>query len=222
MTDWIGRDGLERAYDDVLRGQRGVSWQRRYATNLVEEEILPGGFLRPLAKTSSIPSTWDSNLRRVHPGGKKGGIAAVDPRNGQILALASSPGFNLDLFRGGIQQDDFAALMADPGKPFVDRSTGKGGGGYPPGSVFKIVTTIAGLQSEIINSRTTFSCGGSIAVGHQQCCCHKRGGHGTLDLLGGFRGSCDVYYYRVEERLGPVSRGIRAWVGIGRQVGIAA
>ncbi len=222
MTDWIGRDGLERAFDKLLRGQRGVSWQRRYATNLVEEEILsrrvpptPGEDLF-LSLDLGLQSLAESILE-----GKKGGIAAVDPRNGQILALASSPGFNLDLFRGGIQQADFAALMADPGKPFVDRSTGKGGGGYPPGSVFKIVTTIAGLQSEIINSRTTFSCSGGIAVGHQYKRCHKRSGHGTLDLFGGFRGSCDVYYYRVGERLGPellaeYARGL----GLGSKTGL--
>ncbi len=224
MTDWIGRDGLERAYDHLLRGQRGISWQRRYATNLVEEEILSRRV--PPTPGEDLFLSLDLGLQIMAESlleGKKGGIAAVDPRSGQILALASSPGFNLDLFRGGIQQNDFAALLADPGKPFIDRSTGKGGGGYPPGSVFKIITSIAGLQSEIINPGTTFSCSGGVAVGHQYKHCHLRRGHGSLDLYGGFRASCDVYFYRVGERLGPellaeYARGL----GLGSKTGLPA
>ncbi|MCK6496082.1 penicillin-binding protein 2 [bacterium] len=222
MTDWIGRDGLERAQDEVLRGKRGVSWQRRYATNLVEEEILskrvpptPGEDLF-LSLDLGMQSYAESLLAE-----KTGAIAAVDPRNGQVLALASSPGFNLELFRGGIQPKDYQDLLSAPGKLFVDRAIGKGGGGYPPGSVFKIVTTIAGLEEGIITTGTNFHCSGGIPVGRHFKRCHKRSGHGSLDLYGAFRGSCDVFYYRVGERLGPevlarYSRGL----GLGSKTGL--
>jgi penicillin-binding protein 2 len=204
ITDWIGRDGLERAQDLVLRGKRGISWQRRYANNLVEEEILdrripptPGHDLF-LSLDMGLQALAESMLE-----GKMGGIAVVDPRDGEILALASSPGFDLNLFRGGIQPKDYRMLQADPGKPFLDRAIGKGGGGYPPGSVFKIVTTIAAVEEGVINPRTTFSCSGAISIGRNYKHCHKHSGHGTLDLFGGFKASCDVYFYHVGERLGP-------------------
>lgn len=204
MTDWVGRDGLERAFDEILRGTRGISWQRRYANNLVQEEILE----KQVAPTpgEDIYLSLDSGLQALAESileGRKGGIAAVDPRDGQVLALASSPGFDLNLFRGGIQTRDWNVLLENPEKPLIDRSIGKGGGGYPPGSVFKIVTTIAGVEEGIITPQTSFHCSGGIQVGRQRKRCHKRSGHGTLDLFGGFRGSCDVYYYHLGERLGP-------------------
>ncbi|MCG3196552.1 MAG: penicillin-binding protein 2 [Candidatus Omnitrophica bacterium] len=222
MTDWIGRDGLERAFDERLRGLRGVSWQRRYANNLVEEEIIERRV--PPTPGEDLYLSLDIGLQELAENildGRKGGIAAVDPRTGQILALASGPGFDLNFFRGGIRAEDYRRLQADPGNVFVDRSIGKGGGGYPPGSVFKIVTTIAALEEGIISPQTTFHCGGSIAVGRNRKRCHQRRGHGALDLYGGFRASCDVYYYHTGERLGPellakYARGL----GLGSKTGL--
>jgi penicillin-binding protein 2 len=205
MTDWIGRDGLERAFDKELRGKRGVSWQRRYANNIVEEEILDKRV--PPTPGEDFYLSLDLGLQELAEeilGASKGGIAAVDPYTGQVLALASAPGFDLNLFRGGIRPENYKRLLEDPGNPFVDRATGKGGGGgYPPGSVFKIVTTLAAVEEQLVSDETTYHCGGGIPVGRRWKRCHKRSGHGPLDLFEGFARSCDVYYYKTGELVGP-------------------
>lgn len=205
MTDWIGRMGLEREYDPILRGRRGETWQRRYANNLIEQEIVERRI--PPVPGEDCYLSLDSGLQELAESlleGKRGGIAAVDPKTGLILALASSPGFDLNLFQGGVTTEDYQRLLNDPGKPFIDRSTGKGGSGYPPGSVFKIVTAIAACEEGVIEPGTTFHCAGGIPVAGKFKRCHqRRGGHGTLDFYGGFAKSCDVYYYHLGDLLGP-------------------
>jgi penicillin-binding protein 2 len=222
INDWIGRDGLERAFDTLLRGKRGESWQRRYANNLVEEEVLEKRV--PPTPGEDVFLSLDSDLQLLAEKileGRLGGIAAVDPFTGQVLALASSPGFDLNLFRGGIRPDDYRGLLADPGKPFLDRATGKGGGGYPPGSVFKIVTSIAALEESLLLPETTYHCAGSIQVGRRRKRCHKRSGHGSSDFYEGFKKSCDVYFYHVGDLLGPdLMAKYATGLGFGEKTGV--
>lgn len=225
MTDWIGRMGLERGFDELLRGNRGETWQRRYANNLIEREIVERR-IPPVPGEDHFLSI-DGGLQELAERileDRKGGIAAVDPRNGQVLVLASSPGFDLNLFQGGVRAEDYNALLGHPGKPFIDRSTGKGGAGYPPGSVFKIVTALAALQEGLIQPETRYHCSGGIPVaGKFKRCHHRRGGHGSLDFYGGMAKSCDVYYYHMGDLLGPenIARYARG-LGLGSRTGLPA
>jgi len=205
MTDWIGRSGLERGLDETLRGKRGETWQRRYANNLIEEEIAERRI--PPVPGEDCYLSIDSGLQQLAETlleGKRGGIAAVDPRTGLVLALASSPGYDLNLFQGGVKTEDYNDLLAHPGKPFIDRSVGKGASGYPPGSVFKIVTALAALEEGLIDPSTSYHCAGGIPVGRKfKKCHHRRGGHGHLAFYGGMAKSCDVYFYHLGDLLGP-------------------
>ncbi len=225
MTDWIGRSGLERGLDEILRGQRGETWQRRYANNLIEDEIVERR--SPPVPGEDCYLSIDSGLQELAESlleGKRGGIAAVDPKTGLVLALASSPGYDLNLFQGGVRSGDYKELLAHPGKPFIDRSTGKGGSGYPPGSVFKIVTAIAALEEGLIQPGKTFHCAGGIPVGRKfKKCHHRRGGHGSLDFYGGMAKSCDVYYYHLGDLLGgeTISKYARG-LGLGSRTGLPA
>jgi len=207
MTDWMGITGLERAFDPFIKGKHGLSWQRRYANNIIEEEILDRRL--PPIPGDDLFLSLDADLQALAEQlleNRLGGIAALDPQTGQILALASSPGYDLNLFRRGISQSDFQLLLNHPGKPFIDRSIGTGGGrfgGYPPGSIFKIVTAIAALEEGIIGPGTHFHCSGGVQVGRKWKKCWRRQGHGTLAFYEGFQRSCDVFFYNTGERVGP-------------------
>ncbi|MCA9729085.1 MAG: hypothetical protein KC729_15445, partial [Candidatus Eisenbacteria bacterium] len=126
-------------------------------------------------------------------------VVALDPENGEVLALASQPGFDPNVFVGGLSPEEYKSLLA-PDKPQHNRAISST---YPPGSTFKAVTSLAALQSGVIARSTRLDpCYGSYQFGNRRFGCWKRAGHGSLDEDGALRQSCDVYYYQVGLRLG--------------------
>jgi penicillin-binding protein 2 len=131
--------------------------------------------------------------------GRAGAIVVLDPKNGNILALASSPTFSPEAFERGLTIQEWQKLNQDKNHPMENRAAR---GQYPPGSTFKIVMAVAGLEENVITPGTVIYCNGSLPVGNHVFHCWFKGGHGTVDLHRALVESCDVYFYEVGRLLG--------------------
>jgi penicillin-binding protein 2 len=217
MGDEIGKFGLERGWEGYLRGASG--------DQEVEVDAV-GRRLRVLSETPEKPGasvilTIDLDLQEAAEqalGNQAGAIVAIDPRNGEILAMASHPTFDPNRFASGLTSADWRQIMNDPAHPLEDRVIQ---GTYPPGSTFKLVDTVAGLEDHLLTKLTAFHCAGGLWYGHREYRCWRKQGHGTISLVNAIIQSCDVYFYQVGERLG-VDR-IADWahkLGLGVNSGI--
>jgi penicillin-binding protein 2 len=219
MGDEIGKFGLERGWEPFLRGVSGgqeieVDAVGRRLRVLREVPDRPG---------ESVVLTIDLDLQQVAEqaiGDRAGALIALDPNNGEILAMVSHPAFDPDLFsQGGITNVQWRKLMSDPEHPLQDRVIQ---GIYPPGSTFKLVDTIAGLEEHTLNLDTTYFCPGGMWYGGREYRCWRKQGHGDIALHRAIVSSCDVYFYNVGLKLG-IDR-IAKWahaLGFGRKSGIA-
>ena len=216
-TIMVGQKGLEKEYDSVLRG---VSGKEIIEVDALGRQINILKVVKPI-KGRDITLTLDMSLQLVAEGalGKEtGSIVVIDPRNGEILVLASIPSFDPNMFSKGISTEDWNALLKDTRKPFLNRALQSY---YPPGSTFKIVTALAALQEGIVNPKTHFDCSGVVFMGNSRFRCWKRSGHGTVNLHRSLVESCDVYYYEVARRLGidRIAMYARSF-GLGEPVGL--
>jgi penicillin-binding protein 2 len=123
----------------------------------------------------------------------------MNPKTGRIMAMVSKPSFDPDLFARNISQEEWEALVSNPHHPLQNKGIQ---GQYPPGSVFKIITAIAGLESKIITPNTQMTCTGVYPYGNRDFRCWKEGGHGTLSLHRAIVESCDIYFYQLGLKLG--------------------
>jgi penicillin-binding protein 2 len=215
--DYIGKYGLERSYENDLRG---VDGEKRVEVDAIGREVrtldvvdpIPGHSLH-LNLDLELQLSADKALET-----RKGAAVALNPKTGGVLVLASRPGFDPNLFASGISKKDWQQIALDKAHPLQNRAIQ---GGYPPGSTFKILTAIHALELGVINERTTFTCGGGFAYGNRVFKCWKKGGHGTISVHRAIVESCDVFFYNVGLRLG-VDR-IHEFgniVGLGRVTGI--
>src|SRR5262249_52765698 len=129
---------------------------------------------------------------------KIGALVALDPRTGEILAMLSRPSFDPTEFSRGISPALWTKLLNNPNHPLRDKTIQDH---YSPGSTFKIVTAIAGLEEGAIDENTYFNCPGVIKVGNRSYHCHKRGGHGSVNVVSAITQSCDVFFYRLSMKL---------------------
>ncbi len=198
MGDEIGKFGLERGWEDYLRGASG---------NQEIEVDAVGRRLRVLKETPEKPGanvilTIDLDLQEAAEqalGNHVGALVAIDPRNGEILAMVSHPSFDPNQFATGLTSAQWRQLMNDPAHPLEDRVIQ---GTYPPGSTFKLVDAIAGMEDHLLTRSTSFHCAGGIWYGNREYRCWRKQGHGTISLVNAIIASCDVYFYNVGERLG--------------------
>jgi penicillin-binding protein 2 len=196
--DDIGRTGLEKTYEKVLRGSRGM--------REVEVDAL-GRKLRVLDEKDPIPGhglwlTIDAQLQyRAEELMKdqEGAVVAVDVKTGAIKAMVSSPSFDENLFVKGIKPDDWKMLNTDPRHPLLNRAIQSA---YPPGSTIKPFLALAGLQEGMIGKVDKVNCPGFFRFGNRDYRCWKKGGHGAVDLYRAITESCDVYFYQLGNRLG--------------------
>ncbi|MEW6387104.1 MAG: penicillin-binding protein 2 [Thermodesulfobacteriota bacterium] len=217
IGDYLGRCGIELAWEEHLRGGRGY---RRIEVDAYGREL--GQLERQLPTPgANVYLTLDLRLQQEAEAcleGKAGAIVALDPRNGKILALASAPPFSQDVFDRRLSSKEWQALSQNKEHPLENRVLK---GQYPPGSTFKIVMALAALEEGVINPKASISCGGSFALGNHVFRCWKKGGHGSVDLYRGLVQSCDVYFYNLGKRLG-IER-IAKWsrrFGLGRPTGL--
>jgi penicillin-binding protein 2 len=194
----IGKIGVERWMEDQLRGSAG---NKRIEVNSV------GRVMRELERTDGIPGadirlTIDVNVQnyvQARLGEESAAAVVMDVTNGDLLAIASSPGFDPNLFVRGISQKDYSALTENDHRPLANKAVQ---GAYPPGSTFKMVTALAALEAGVIDLSTKVRCPGFIEFGGTKFHCWKRGGHGSVDLERSLQESCDVFYYEVAQKVG--------------------
>ena len=213
----IGKFGAEKVYENQLRGKRGGRQVEVNADGLVVRilktvEAEPG---------HNVYLTIDKAVQRRSEAlldGVVGAAVAIEPDSGRILALASSPSFDQNSFVGGITYEKWDSLISNPFRPMSNRAIQ---GEYAPGSTYKIITALAGLEEGVIDTETTFFCPGHYRFGNRVYRCWKKGGHGSVDIIKAVEESCDVFFYQVGQRLG-VDR--LAWyakaAGLGAPTGI--
>ena len=194
----IGKIGVERWMEDTLRGSAG---NKRIEVNSV------GRVMRELERKDGIPGadirlTLDvdvQNYVQARLGDESAAAVVMDVTNGDLLAIASSPGFDPNLFVRGISQKDYTALTENDHRPLANKAVQ---GAYPPGSTFKLVTALAALEAGMITLDTKVRCPGYIEFGGTKFHCWKRGGHGTVNLERSLQESCDVFYYEIAQKVG--------------------
>lgn len=205
-TDLVGRYGLERAWESYLRGKRGIE---RFVVNAKGERIegadteglIEGErFVPPVAGHNVILSidlplqeAVEKALRRQ----AAGAVAVVEVNTGRILALASTPSFNPNVMTGHLTREKEAQMLSDPRKPFIDKTLRQY---YPPGSTYKFVTALAALKEHLVSEEEPLTCTGSHRQGRRLFRCTRS--HEKVDMLAALQHSCNVYFWKLSERVG--------------------
>jgi penicillin-binding protein 2 len=213
----VGATGIEALADGFLRGDAG---ERFVVVSALGRQL---GVVRELAASSGkdLAVTLDAELQTVAAealGDRSGAVVAIDPRNGAVRILYSSPSFDPGLFAGRLSPDAWANLADDPRHPLQDRCLQ---GTYPPGSTIKPFFALAGLAEGLVSSRWSVECTGSILLHGHRFRCWRRAGHGSVDMARSIEASCDIYYYQLGQRLG--IEGMASWLrtfGFGGRTGL--
>jgi len=196
--DFLGKYGVEMKWEEFLKGHRGG--------RQVEVDSA-GRRLRTLQEMSPVPGhnlvlTLDSRLQLIAENalhGQAGAIVAMNPDNGDILAMVSSPSFDQNQFVIGLTSEEWQAIVNDPLHPLTNKTIQ---GQYPPGSTFKPVVLAAALEKGFVNPDTNFDCWGRYRLGNQTYRCWRKGGHGSLNLYEALVRSCDIYFYQLGQKVG--------------------
>ncbi len=201
--DFVGKNGLENIYESILRGEKGYK----------EVEVDVSG--RELKSLRKLPPESGNNLIltldvRIQQELEKlmvgtvdqnmnGSVVVMKAQTGEIIAMTSSPSFDPNKFAAGISPQNWNALVTDEWHPLQNRSIH---GQYPPGSTYKIITALAGLEEGVIKPDTSIFCPGHFRLGRGRYRCWKKSGHGPMNLHDAMVQSCDVYFYTIGHRLG--------------------
>src|ERR1700733_680578 len=194
----VGRAGLEKQYDLDLRGRAGA----------VQLEVnAVGRVIRELDRQDGVPGeeiglALDTDLQQAvlgHLGDQSASAVVLDCRNGEVLAMATNPSFDPSLFNSGVSQAQWADWSADKRAPLINKATH---GLYAPGSTFKMAVAVAALEARTLSPTDRINCPGYLDLGDARFHCWRKGGHGSLDLRGGLKNSCDVFFYEVARRTG--------------------
>ena len=196
--DLIGKQGVEQEYEEILRGVKGVKYLLRDKHNKIIGPYKNGEFDTIAQQGKDLTLTIDHELQKYGTElmiNKRGGIVAIEPKSGEILALVSAPTYDPALLVGRQRSKNFTALYNDSiSKPLYDRSLQAT---YPPGSPFKIITGLIGLHEEVIDEQSTFYCNGGANFGRfMKCHC----GLHTLQLNNGTYKSCNSYFGNTYKR----------------------
>ena len=200
LPEMAGKSGVEKRLDGVLRANEGGK---------LEIQVDVAGFKfdeissRAPGKGSDVTLALDARIQRAAEAvleGERGAAVVIDPRNGDVLALASAPGFDPNGFVPSVPASVWNALLKDPARPLYNRATG---GEYAPGSTFKPVTLLAALHSGKVTAETRFTCPGYFDLGSARFRCWQHWGHGSIDLQSAIRYSCNVYLFHSALECGP-------------------
>src|SRR5262245_51561088 len=215
--DMVGQTGLERVLDDHLRGQDGgesieVDAAGRQLGVIQRTEPSPG---------AEVITTIDRRIQEAAERameGRAGAVVVMDPRNGDVLAMVSTPAFDIDRFTGTVDRAAWLAVLKDPAHPLMNRAIQSQ---YAPGSVFKIVVAAAGLQEGTLTPMDKVRCTGAFHIGGVTFKDWKDDGHGTVDLLRAINQSCNVYFYYYGLKIGAAAITRYAEMfGLGQPTGI--
>lgn len=194
----IGKSGVEKVYDERLRGRAGHSQieVNAYGRAIRELERHNG------QQGDDVVLTIDADLQRVAQerfGEESGAAVVMDIHTGEVLALVSNPGYDPNWFNVGITGPQWRQLNNDKYKPLINKAIA---GQYPPGSTFKMLVGIAALESGNMTPETRVFCPGHMDFGNNTFHCWKKGGHGTMNFVSALEESCDVYFYEAAKRTG--------------------
>ena len=223
LGDLIGKTGVERRYEDVLRGEDGAEFVVVNAMGKRVTTLEEGPPKLPISGRD-VTLTLDLDIQRALEVAmakiERGAAVVLDPRDGSVLAMVSKPVYDPNEFSRGISFDRWKELNSNGAFPLLNRATQSA---YPPGSTFKVVCMLAGLKLGQVDPEThmSTSCSGAYYYGGRRFGCWEHGGHGSLNLIDALQHSCDVYYYQLGLRLGldPIEQMARA-LGLGERTGI--
>lgn len=194
----VGRNNIEARMEHRLRGSAGTKRVEVNAGGRVMREL----DIDPPDPGADVQLTIDAGLQNYVEArltGESAGSVVMDCQTGEILALASAPTFDPNLFVRGISTASWNALNADTYRPLANKATQ---GLYPPGSTYKMIVALAALEAGVITPEDTVSCPGHLEVGDRRFHCWRRSGHGRMDLVQAISQSCDVYFYDIAQRVG--------------------
>jgi penicillin-binding protein 2 len=209
--DNIGNTGIEKTYENHLRGSKGNKFVIVNSRRKVIDAFNNGSEDIPAVKGSDLILTIETNSQRIAEEefkGKKGALVAIDPATGDILALVSAPEFDLNEFSYITSINYLKTLYNDPGKPLFNRATTSI---QSPGSTYKILSAIAALDMGVITTSTTFFCSGGITFGRLFKC---HGVHGNVNVITAIEKSCNSFFYQLIPKIG-----IDNWAKYGRLLG---
>ena len=215
--DVIGKAGIERQYNEILMG---VDGQRQVVVDNKgnEREVLRYKEAEP---GRSLQLTVDLDMQIVAEmslEGRRGSVVAMDLRTGEVLAMVSRPAFDPNKFAGRIRQNDWDEVRNNVEKPMLNRAIQAN---LAPGSTFKPLVALAALERGVIDENTTFHCPGGMNFYGRYFHCHKKGGHGTVNLHRALAVSCDVFFYNTGNRLGIDNLAkYGEMAGLGKETGI--
>ena len=194
----IGRAGMEKAHDIRLRGKAGALQMEVNAVGRVIRELdrIEGTQGQDVGLTIDV-ALQNSVLKRL--GDESASAVVMDCRNGEVLAMTTNPSFDPTLFNSGVSQAQWVQWTSNRRAPLINKAAA---GLYPPGSTFKMVVGMAGLEARTITPFDRVPCPGYLDLGDTRFHCWSKNGHGALDLRGAIKNSCDVYFYEVARRTG--------------------
>jgi penicillin-binding protein 2 len=211
QADMEGKSNIEKTMDEYLRGKPGVRYLRRSAKGTID------GVLRedPPQQGANVFLTLDARIQAITEEAlravSRAGAVVVDPNNGNVLAMASVPSFDPNTFIPSIKAKDWKALQKDETDPLVNRAISC----LPPGSTFKLITSLAGLRGTKNLANTRYNCSGGVSYGEHYFQCWKHSGHGTVGLVDAIKVSCDSFFYQYGN-----AAGIQSIDHIGKMLGI--
>ena len=226
--DHIGISGIEKAYEEVLRGRRGVEYQMVDALNRVQGKYMNGIHDSSAISGSNIMLSLDLRLQQYGEQlmrNKKGSIVAIDPSSGEILVLISSPSYDPNLLVGRMRSGNYKLLSNDSLNPLFNRALMAK---YPPGSTFKSINALIGLQEGVLGPNTYYSCNMGYYFGGRKMGCHSH--RSPVNLEYSIETSCNAYYCNVFrsiiDKYNMAEEGYRVWrkyvtdLGLGRKTNI--
>jgi penicillin-binding protein 2 len=200
----IGKAGLEKQYEAILHGKEGVRFDEVDARGRPVRGEGPRPDLNPVG-APPLYTNIDLDLQKFMVGifadSLQGGAIAIDPNTGEVLGLYSAPSWDPNKFTGGIPVEYYKQLLEDKRRPLVNKAIQ---GTYPPGSTFKLATSIIALQEGVVGVKEHMPvpCTGGYQFGNRYFRCWEKKGHGSLDLEGAIKHSCDTYFYQLGLKIG--------------------
>ncbi len=215
--EMIGRSGVEKEMDEVMRGREGGRLVRVDVAGYRFEDLAR----RESARGKDVELALDLNAQRIAEeamADTRGAAVVIDPRNGDVLAMASSPSFDINRVVPFITHENWAAITNNPGHPLINRAAT---GTYAPGSIFKPIVAMAGLENGLITANETYTCPGYYLLGRRRFNCWLHRGHGDMDLRDAIQNSCNVYFFNIGRKMGhEYMVHMAAAVGLGTRTGI--
>lgn len=197
--DYIGISGIEKAYEKYLRGVKGLNIYLVDVHNRIKGSYKDGKYDSAAIVGKNLTTTLDAQLQLYGEQlmiNKKGSIVAIEPSTGEILAFVSSPTYDPNLLTASERGENYKLLVNDSLKPLYNRALMSSSN--PPGSTFKIVNALIGLQEKAITTESVFTCGGGFSIGSHIVGCHHAG---SIDFYRSISGSCNSYYCNVFTRI---------------------